>query len=308
MKRYFVFWAVLFSLTSAALSAENAMSVKARAWPKTVTMGDEIRVFIQVTRLQGFSVQLPEPTNLAPFELKSVRELPSAEEKGIVQENFELVLTVFKVGDFKIPPMQVLTKDRSGDTGSLSTPPIDIKVVGVIHDQGKDIKPIKNVISLAPGLLRTIILGSLVLVLCLILVVRVVLLRNKKIAVDPESRLPAHERAFLELGRLERKDWLAAGKLKEYYSELSSILKRYLERRYQVRTSDLTTSEIIVLLRKKDFEFSVRGGIQEILEASDLVKFANWVPPKDLSGQLVKKISDVIEQTKLVPVPEEKKA
>ena len=283
------------------------MAVKARAWPKTVTMGDEIRVLVQVTRLQGFSVEPPAPSDLAPFEVKSVRQLPSVEEHGISQENFELIVTAFKIGDLKIPAIRVDYKDSSGNPGSLTTPPIGIKVVGVIKDAGKDIRPIKNVVSLDPGLLRALILGGLAFLLSVFLAVRILLRRKNKAAMDPESLLPAHERAGLELERLKLKEWIAAGKIKEYYSELSVILKRYLERRYAFQMLDLTTSECIALLRDKDFDVPVRDGVREILEASDLVKFANWHPPLNLSDELVKKLSDLVERTKPIEISKDKK-
>ncbi len=307
MKKYFALWVGFFLFLTAVVCAENAMAVKTRAWPKTVTMGDEIRVLVQVTRLQGFSVEPPAPGDLAPFEVKSMRQLPSVEEHGISQENFELIVTTFKIGDLKIPPIQIKYADSSGNSGSLTTPPINIKVVGVIKDAGKDIQPIKNVVSLAPGLLRTLILGGLVFFLSVLLAVRIVLRRKSKAASDPESLLPAHERAGLELERLQQKGWIASGKIKEYYSELSGILKRYLERRYALQMLDLTTSESVVLLREKDFDLSVRDGVREILEASDLVKFANWIPPRNLSDELVKKLSDLVERTKEIETSKDKK-
>ena len=308
MKKYFTLWTIFLALFATTASAENAMAVKARAWPKTVTMGEEIRVLVQVTRLQGFSVEPPAPVDVAPFEVKSVRQLPSVVERGISQENFELIVTAFKIGDFKIPPIRIVYTDSSGNSGSLTTPPIGIKVVGTIKDGGKDIRPIKNVISLSPGLLRTLILGGLAFVLSVFLAVRILLRRKKKAAVDPESLLPAHERASLELERLQQKGWIAAGKIKEYYSEFSGILKRYLERRYALQTLDLTTSESIALLREKNFDLPVRDGVKEILEASDLVKFANWIPPRNLSDELVKKLSNLVEKTKEIEILKDKKA
>lgn len=313
MKKRSATWAVLCLLLSTVSSAENlpdrqagAIVVKARAWPKTVTMGDEIRVLVEVTCLRGFSIEPPAPADFDPFEVKSARRLPSVKERGISQENFELIVTAFKIGDFAIPPVRISYTDPSGDPGSLTTPPINIKVIGVIKDAGKDIRPIKNVVSLAPGLLRALILGGLAFILSVLLAARILLRRKHKTAVDPEALLPAHERARLELERLRQKGWVAAGKIKEHTSELSSILKRYLQRRYAAELLDLTTSESIVLLRERDLDLAVRDGVKEILETSDLVKFADWVPPRNLSDELVKKLTDLVERTKEIEAPKPK--
>ena len=316
MKKFYLAFGFLAFLWILPLlgQAESAISVKARAWPRSVTVGGEVRLLISVTRLKGFSVDSPAPSlNISPFEMKSVRRLSALEENGVAQENFELVVTAFSVGDLKIPSIPIFYRSSSGETGSVLTPPIAVKIVSVISTGGgkdsvKDIRPIKNVISLAPHLLRSIVLGGLAFILSVILAVRIILRRKKrKSPEDPEAHLAAHRRAELELERLQKKELLLSGKIKEHYSELSAILKRYLDRRYKLLTSDLTTAEVGALLKRNNFESSVCAKVMEILEASDLVKFANWNPPRALGDQLAQHFLNLVEETRQEENPVEKK-
>ena len=120
-----------------------------------------------------------------------------------------------------------------------------------------------------------------------------------------ESLLPAHERAFLELKKLREKKFLEVAKIKEYYSELSDILRRYLDRRFGFQTLELTTFEILNLLKEKNFERNVLEKAKLLFENSDLVKFAKYSPFGSLAAQLEVELIQVVETTK--PVEEVKK-
>lgn len=300
----FILSAAVFS----AAHAENALSVTARAWPKNVTVGQEIRVLIQVTGVKGYEVQAPDAqANIAPFEIKSVRALPAVNEKGIEQENFEVIAAIFQTGDAAIPPIRIRYRDPSGRFGSIDTPAIPIRVRSVLQGEAKDIKPIKNVLSLDLGFLRDILCGFLAFILSAFLVVKIILRKRRKAPIDPESLLPAHERAFLEIERLRKKEFLAKGRPKEHYSGISSILKNYVERRFGEPTFDLTTAETLELLRKIDLEPGVREAAKEVLESSDLVKFANWQPARGLADELERRLLEIVDRTKPVTEEESKK-
>ena len=108
---------------------------------------------------------------------------------------------------------------------------------------------------------------------------------------------------MLELYRLLAKALLNEGKTKEFYSELADILRRYLERRFQIETFESTTFEILRRLKEKEFSSDLIERIKEFLENSDLVKFAKFIPPRSLADRLTGMLRDIVEKTK--PVVEE---
>ena len=121
--------------------------------------------------------------------------------------------------------------------------------------------------------------------------------RNKKI-IDLESLKPPHERAALELGRLRQKRFLEEGRTKEFYSELSDILRRYFDRGFQIDTLERTTVESLKILKEKNFQEPALMKIRNVLENSDLVKFAKYAPPPSVGEALAGEVLQIVELTK----------
>ncbi len=291
---------VLLSLLFSNISYAGSVTAEARAWPTRVTMGDEIKFVIRVSHPVGRSLKLlPSDTNLSPLEIKTAAPFSSKEINGGVEEVAVLTLTVFQLGDLQIPAIPLTVTDPQGRAERVFTEPIKIKVVGVSKrpTDGKDIRPIKGPISLAKNLIRDLWLGGLALLLAVFLAVKIAGRRKKKI-VDLESLKPPHERAGLELERLRKKRFLEEGKTKEFYSELSDILRRYFDRGFRIDTLERTTLETLKILKEKNFQEPALAKIRNVLQNSDLVKFAKFVPPPSLGEELAGEVSQIVEWTK----------
>ncbi len=293
--------AIFLSGAPWAMAQSESVQVKATALPSRVTLGDEIRFLIQVERPKKFTLVPPSnKIKIAPFEIKKIEVSPYVDGKNRVRETFVLTLTIFELGEFKIPPMPIEYKNEGGRVGRVMTEPVSIKVVSV----GKkptdkdDIRPIKGPVSFDLAALRTWLCGIFAVLLAVILAVKIILRRRKKGVIDPDSLKPPHERAILELERLWKKGFLEAEKNKEFYSELTDILRRYLERQFQVEALEQTSFEIVQTLKAKQFEGAVIVKAKNLLEQSDLVKFAKRVPPRRLADELARELAEIVESTK----------
>ena len=89
--------------------------------------------------------------------------------------------------------------------------------------------------------------------------------------------------------------------------EVKDILRRYLERRFEVETLESTTVEILKRLKEKEFSSDLIAKIREFLEYSDLVKFAKFIPPRSVADQLTGALRDIVEKTRPVEEKGEKK-
>jgi hypothetical protein len=293
---------LVFFLPLAAYSyAQTPVTVTARAVPSKVTIGDEIRLLVQVDRPRKYSVAVPAgEQRLDPFEVKRVETTPFADGRNRVRETFVVVLTVFELGDLEIPPVMVKYKDESGREGYLLGPPAAVKVasVGKKATDKDDIRPIKGPVSLSLAALRVWALSLLAFFLGVVLAVKVYWRIRHQREIDLESRKPPHERAVLELGRLWKRNYLENGRAKEFYSELADILRRYLERQFAIEALEQTSFEIVRSLKEKEFTGEAVSRASELLEQSDLVKFATFVPPRRRADELAAKLSEFVEQTK----------
>jgi len=302
-----IFLICLFTLLISGFAhAESPLEVKTRAWPVQVTIGGEIKLFIQIRRPRSFSIIPPSPKMpLGSFEVTSVAVSAYREMGSSIQQTFLLRLTIFEIGEFQIPPFSISYTEPGNFSGKAWTEPVSVKVVSVIKDpkEKADIRPIKGPVSLDTAILRALIFGTLAIFLAVWLAVKIILRRRNKRLIDLESLKPPHERAMLELERLQARALLNEGRTKEFYSELADILRRYLERRFKIETLELTTFEILAGLKRIEFPSDLAVKVKEFLENSDLVKFAKFVPPRSLADQMVVILRELVERT--MPVEEE---
>ena len=80
------------------------------------------------------------------------------------------------------------------------------------------------------------------------------------------------------LESLRLKKLWQSGRVKEYYSEMTEIVREYIELRFPVRALEMTTSEINAALRQTEVNSSAREKLHQTLILADLVKFAKEQP------------------------------
>ena len=98
-------------------------------------------------------------------------------------------------------------------------------------------------------------------------------------------RLSPKERALRELRNLLAKDLIARGQVKDFYLELTMIVRRYIERRHAIRAPEQTTEEFLeAVSRDGRFTADVLTRLRAFLQAADMVKFAAHQPSSDAIG------------------------
>jgi hypothetical protein len=97
--------------------------------------------------------------------------------------------------------------------------------------------------------------------------------------IRSKIQLLPHELALSEIEKLRLKKLWQAGRTKEYHSELTDILRKYLESGFNIMAIEMTSQEIIDSLRTQNnmHNDSIRK-INHILAMADLVKFAKMQP------------------------------
>jgi hypothetical protein len=91
--------------------------------------------------------------------------------------------------------------------------------------------------------------------------------------------LSAREKALQQLRELQNKKLLEKNLVKEYYAELSLIIREYLEVKYGIPALESTTLETLTLLSGNGFPKVKLPMLKDILQKTDLVKYAKSEPP-----------------------------
>ena len=280
---------VLFCLALAVplvAQAEDAppspVEVRAHAEPDTVTIGTRLRYVVEVTSRADTEVFLAQPSERVSdeFEIVDFGGEPPVTRDGKTVLTRWYTLVSFTPGDHLIKSPPVRYRQPGAEMADAPGTEIRVSVESVLDKAGKvddirDIKPPEVVpIDWRPWeLLGGGVLGALALAALLYRVLN----RSKRVRPAPPPR-PPHEVAIEELERLRRRG-LDAGAMKTYYSELSAIVRTYLEQRFEIRAPEMTTEEFLLV--------SARGGrlvgphralLGDFLKESDLVKFARHMP------------------------------
>ena len=132
------------------------------------------------------------------------------------------------------------------------------------------------------------LLAFLAIAAAALLAVLVVRFFRKKVPVPVAPSLPAWEIALAQLARIEQDGYIARGLVKEYYSDLSGVIRWYIEERFDVRAPEMTTEEFMQASRYSGkLAASQQALLQGLLLSSDMVKFARSCPlPEEMERSL----------------------
>lgn len=273
----------LASSLSPGFAAEStAGEVQARAVvnTKAAQVGDRIVLNLEVTHPAGITVNWPKVSDaLRGFEVLDPGKVSTETVDRNVREQTSIALTSFDAGTCEIPSL-TFEYFRKGDPQkqSVSTQPVRIDVSSVQVDTKQDIKDVKppQKVPLSWQEVMPYVLAGAGAALLFVLLHRLWKRRKKGEKTLPEApKRPPHELALEALRALETKRLWQQGKVKEYYSELTDILRTYIERRDGILAMEMTTEDILEAGR---WEEKPRNDLRAVLVPADLVKFAKMQP------------------------------
>lgn len=291
--------------------AEDAPPLAIKAWsePDTVTIGQRFRYVVEVATAPDVEVVLAQPTErIGDFEIVDFGTEPTVQRDGraIVTRWYRLVGYQTGYQLVKSPP--VLYRVPGQEMQEAHGDDVGVKVESVLGDAGDD-ADIRDVKGPEPFPFDWrpwwVAGGVLVAVIALAFLVRTLLARRRTPASAPPPR-PAHEIAVEALAALRARALPQAGAWKEYYSGLSTIVRAYLEQRFDVRAPEMTTEEFLLTTsRGGRLDRQHRALLGDFLAESDLVKFARHVPTLGDSDRAwasaERFVTETAEVTRLTP-------
>ncbi|MDB5151310.1 MAG: hypothetical protein JWR54_61 [Mucilaginibacter sp.] len=223
------------------------------------------------------------------------RNKPAAET---ITHNY--IITSFDTGVYVIPELEFHTKTSTFKTGTVT-----LQVRSVPVDTTKTFYDIKQPFVVPytfwDWLKDHWILVSIILAAILLVIAITYYLKNRPIGMIIKKALPALPVDMIALNKLyelrDKKLW-QRNEVKPHYSELSDILREYLEMRYHIKTHEQTTGEIFAGLKDKDMPANGRNSLKQLLTLADLVKFAKEKPLPAENEQIMEDAIDFVRQTR----------
>ncbi|MFC1632318.1 hypothetical protein ACFL2I_07165, partial [Candidatus Omnitrophota bacterium] len=149
----------------------------------------------------------------------------------------------------------------------------------IILAQVSDLRDIKPPVYFATSYLLLYVLAGLVVLAGIIYLIKYWQKRRRhKPRPEPPPR-PADEIALEALAQLKVSGLAAEGKIKEYYFQLSDIVRRYIENRFSIRAPEMTTEEFLFSLKEAaSLSAGHKSLLKGFLDLCDIVKFAKYGP------------------------------
>jgi hypothetical protein len=294
------------SVFAQGTTVESPVAVESRIDKSTITIGDTVRYTVRLTHDPKVQVRWPAlGANLGMFEIRDYHKPEPAKAKDRIIEEIAYTISTFDTGRFEIPPLLIeyqVPPDSAWQ--SLQTEKLEIYVASMKPSQAGDIRDIKAPLEL-PRAWKLIIIVGLIIAGVLLLAGAIYYLWRRRqgkglLPERKEPERPAHEVALEALRKLRESDLLATGQIKLFYSELSEIIRRYIEGRYFVPALELTTNELMDNLREVAMEIEARENLRELLDISDLVKFAKYQPAEEEHQRAMQLAESFVETTKIV--------
>lgn len=308
---------LIFFFGSLGLSAQT-VDVNASIDTNFLLIGEQTQIELKVQyRLDGKAVNVQFPNlidTISEFvEIVYIAPIdtvyPDKDDLSIIEQSQRITVTSFDSGSYTIPYFEIQINENLFQTG-----PLQIEVRPMEVDTSKaifDIRgPIEEPFSIIDWAKENWIWIAIVLVLLIGGIILIYYLKNRPDKVEEEVKviIPPHVIGLQKLQKLKEDQLWQAGKVKMHHSEISEIIREYIEKRYDVHALENTTDEIMQSLRFHSIAPNLLTKLNQVLVLADLVKFAKEKPLANENEMSLINAVEFVKETKQIIAPTDENA
>jgi hypothetical protein len=312
-------FAIGFILTITAFNNADIFAQKAvlNLDTSSIRIGERVLLRLNATLPKSASIYWPVVadtlTSKVEVASKSKIDTNATSRKEFTNYSQTILITSFDTGFHYIPPFTI-HYSYAGDTSrhELLSEGVYLKVRAVEVDTTKAIRDIRGPIQ-APITLAELApyLAGMAVIALIIGLIWYYLWRkrmNKPLfPVITRTQGPPWQIALQSLDSLENKKLWQNGKIKEYYSELTDILRHYLHEQHGIEAMEMITAEILAAYDSTGLQADARSLLSNILMQADYVKFAKAIPSRNENELSMTYSRQFIDTTKPIPITTETK-
>lgn len=284
--------------TAIPILAPSEIKIDAVLSPSEIMIGDSAELLVTVyapadSRIEDLTFPKEIELQNRTFDSESISDTHTRSVR-------RFQLTSFAIGDFALTNGLVIVQaDGTSSTNQLED--VTLQVVSAL-DTAED----QTLAALKPPIKETkkygrvfAVMGLVALVALLVgMLIMWLINRRKVIAATPTPKIPAHVIALDALRMLKEKGWIEAENAYDFYFELSSIWRYYLENRFALQAPESTTEEIAETLEKSN---SLADGhksmLKQFLRQADMIKFAKETQTAGGMQQAYELCADFVSST-----------
>lgn len=221
----------------------------------------------------------------------------------------DVIVQSFDSGMYTLPPIYFID---GGETIASNRPVLKVLPVAVdsmitVHDYADVVDIQRHFLDYLPDWLSDY---GIWILLALVIIggagfVYFKWLRKGKLPLMPVKKpVPPYQLAMQQLQTLHDEHLCEKGEEKEFYTRLTDILRTYLDARFGINAMEMTSGEILELIRKNSEAQSVYDNLRQILQLADFVKFAKMNPLPDENDLSMMNAYLFVNQTKVEEMQE----
>lgn len=286
----FAFWILVSQLALTQITFECAID------SNKLLIGDQRWLHLRAVSSTDFS---PDTISFTEWEKLGIETLTPQQWQNERTDGYHQMIRVvaFDTGYIKLPPLQLTFETNLGRDTTYSNDLV-LEVSGITIDS-TGLAPIKPILR-EPFKFRDAMPYVIALVLGLLLI-GFIFFRKKKMVPEPtivEIPIPPDEIALTDLEKLRGKKLWQQGKIKDYQSELTHIIRAYIEARFAIPALESTTSEILQYPVVRQLNETLLQDLDQILNIADLIKFAKAQPDVGVHEQFMQKAEHFVLTTR----------
>ena len=307
----------ILTLLGIFLFAENARPapvVSVKLDSVNLKMGNMTNLHVSLSQSKNLKGHFPLLSNIKErgyvgvcgdsVEFRSPSKFDTVVNGNMMHISFDLPVQAFDSGAYTLPQIEfVYGKDtvKSNALG-LKVYPVVAEADTPIHDYASVADPAdKSFFDFIPDwILDLWWLWIMLILIILLFIYSLKRYRKTGYIIPPKPEPTPYEQAISSLKALKEKQLWEQGLEKEYFTELTDILRLYLNRRFSINAMEMTSRQIVASLKNNKEIAEKRNYFKQILEMADFVKFAKVRPLPEDNVQAFDNAVKFVEETKPV--------
>tara|TARA_B110000881_G_C18591343_1_gene528179 strand:- start:661 stop:1575 length:915 start_codon:yes stop_codon:yes gene_type:complete len=272
----------------------------------SILIGDQIKLNISVELEENESYNWPKFTDTVFNKVEILKRGKIIEIKTETTKIFsqQLTITSFDSGSYYIPPFVFNENKKTNGlllnvntiliTDSSGMADISLPIKGTEEDFTEE-----ELAEMRQEKWNVFFMIIAALLLCTLVYYLIKKYKKEGVILKPKKIIAAHITALNKLQKLNKQKLWQKGELKEYYSEISTIIREYTELRFGFNALELPTSDILLKLTQIKIEKETIQNIETILKRSDNIKYAKGFSIEEENKQTMDLSVDFIKKTKI---------
>ncbi len=262
-----------------SIAKQGPITVTLRVDPPVVYLASDLLLSIESSAPTEIDLTLPPlDDRLEGFTANGFFDDEPTERDGIRIRTRHYRLTPMVADAYRIAPLAITYVDHGASPareGWLPTKPIVLTMVPLLEaPPSGTIQTQLTPVTIAPPASTVAAVVAAILAGLLLLAGFIWLLRHLHYRAKL-ARMTPKERAMVELEQLLRRKLPEHDLVKDFYVELTMVVRRYIERQHHIHAPTQTTEEFLAAaLEAHRFSDETLARLRAFLESADFIKFA----------------------------------